>query len=559
MSLPTTPYASDGGSGDLFSSALHHMHQADTLAGWKLPARFALTPDTNGHKFIVPELVNAVGTATNNKRFFYFEGLYNEIPCTRGRRGGGSEKLYPRPYVSTLPQRGVADANSHENYFEGLYNEFLARGGDEVEVLKSFIRALTFRRCRSVELLTPILTKIFRNPLLDAEDWEDLASIVADMNSATLLRQFVEASQMGTRQHRPCFYSHLMRFSAEQMSTPCFTLVMGIVDAINATGATWTESTMYHMLGAFCRIKDNMPYETILHIVREWRDARLHEDTDSINNDRAATKSPTTASIVVKGEHVADCPFPTSIMSRILSLCERALGADVPTAKAIMDLMGNRATWDRCISIVEASYEYAPPPEDENWTFYLVDPLSIDVKQLGEPQPSCYYIIPFSTLRAMCERAELHQETHSLYTSKLLPIRNLFREFPTHIVVTPPEVELALRAGYAELHVPASTAFANICPRCINSMAPVHSYLYGSDIAYSVHNCGLPSCIPANLSGVAQLIHLAKCAMVRIQPGRCIMVLSSNAQVIKELTPLTHRFSSTWFGICDRIIEIRTV
>jgi hypothetical protein len=511
MSQPTTPYA-DGGS-DLFTSALHAMHQADALAAWTLPARFAITPDTNGH--IVPDLVNAVGTATNNRRFFYFEGLYNE---------------------------------------------FLARGGDEVDVLKSFIRALTFRRCRSVELLTSILNKIFRNPLLDLEDWEDLAGIVSDMNSEALVNEFIERSRMATRQHRPCYYSHLMRFAAEQLEAPCFGLVMAVVDAINATGATWTEATMYHLLGAFCRIKDNMPYETILHLVAAWRDARLREDEERpthSSDTRESSKSP--VSINVKGEHVSDSPFPTSMMSRVLSLCERALGADVGHAKAIMDLMGNRESWDRCISVVEASYEYAPPPEDENWTFYLVDPLSIDVTLLGEPQPACYYIIPFSTLRAMCERAELHQETHTLYTSKLLPIRKLFREFPTRIVVTPAEIELALRAGYAEVHVPASTAFANICPRCINPMAPAHSYLYGSDIAYSVHNCGLPSCIPANLSGVAQLIHLAKCAMVRVQPHRCIVVLSSNAQVIKELTPLTHRFSSSWFGICDHVVVVRTV
>ncbi|CUG92545.1 Hypothetical protein, putative, partial [Bodo saltans] len=108
MSLSSTPFLNNGA--DLFSS-IHQ--QADVLAEWTLPARFALAPDTNGH--IVPELVNALGVATCNRRFFYFEGLYNE---------------------------------------------FVARGSDEIDVLKSFIRALTFRRCRSVELLSPILGKI---------------------------------------------------------------------------------------------------------------------------------------------------------------------------------------------------------------------------------------------------------------------------------------------------------------------------------------------------------------------------------------------------------------
>jgi hypothetical protein len=515
MSLPTTPYSLEGTTSrkTSFAAAVHALCQGEALAHWAPPAPFVVTPKCLDD-MIVPEVVIGVGTVNNNRRFFYFESLYDE---------------------------------------------FLARGGDEVDVLKSFIKALAFRRCRSVELtsLTSILNKIFRNPLLDLEDWEDLAGIVSDMNSEALVNEFIERSRMATRQHRPCYYSHLMRFAAEQLEAPCFGLVMAVVDAINATGATWTEATMYHLLGAFCRIKDNMPYETILHLVAAWRDARLREDEERpthSNDTRESSKSP--VSINVKGEHVSDSPFPTSMMSRVLSLCERALGADVGHAKAIMDLMGNRESWDRCISVVGASYEFERPPLHEPWAFYLIDPLTIDVKLLGEPLPSSHYVFMFSALRALCEKAQLHGEAHYMHSAKLQPIRDLFRTFPTRIVVLPPEIELALRVGGIDEceAVPTPAYFSHICPRCVMSTVPAHSYCVGVDVHQQAHDCGLPHVLPSN-GGVSLLAYFVKCSMnLHCQPGRSLMVVTTNTQVIKELMPLTLRFSSSWFSICDQIV-----
>ncbi|CUG86035.1 GPI-anchored surface protein, putative [Bodo saltans] len=513
MTFPTSPFVSEGAV-EQFHVIVQSLHQSDTLANWAPPIAFSVTPSCSRAGDIVPELVVAVGTATNNKRFFYFESLYDE---------------------------------------------FIVRGGEDVAVLKCFIKALTFRRCRSMELLASVLSKIFRNPLLDAEDWEDLASIVADLNSKSIALELMERSKMGTRKQRPCFYSHLMRFAAEQLSIPCFKLVMSIVDAINATGATWTEATMYHLLGAFCRIKNNMPYETILHIVTEWRDARLREDAERqptpSSSSRRASKSPTT-SAAVKGEHVPDSPFPTSILSRLLSLCERALGADVVHAKAIMDLLGNRQSWDRCISVVEASYEFERPPLHEPWSFYLIDPLTIDVKLLGEPRPSSHYVFMFSALRALCERAQMHGEGHYIHSAKLQPIRTLFRTYPTRIVVLPPEIELALRVGGIDECEPSPTPsyFSHICPRCVSSTVPAHSYCVGMEVHNQVHDCGLPSVLPSN-GGVSLLTYFVKCSMnLHCQPGRSLLVVTTNNQVIKELMPLTLRFSSSWFSICDQIV-----
>ncbi|CUG86034.1 Hypothetical protein, putative [Bodo saltans] len=525
MSLPTTPYSVEGTTSEnAFSMAFHALRQGEELAYWTPPALFVVTPKCLDD-MIVPEVVIGIGTVNNNRRFFYFESLYDE---------------------------------------------FLARGGDDVNVLKSFIKALAFRRCRSVELtsLTSIFNKLFRHPQLDLEDWEDIASIVSDMNSKPLVDELVIHSKMATRQHRPCFYSHLMRFAAEQLETPCFSLALSIVDAINATGATWTEATMYHLLGAFCRIKDNMPYATILHIVTEWRDARLREDSGhsvpSVNGGVAVQQSINRdacfqQSIDVPRERAADSPFPTSIMSRILSLTERALGSDVAYAQAIMAVLGDRAAWDRCIQLVEASYEFEPPPTDAPFTFYLIDLLSVDVPALGKPQHGSCYTITFSSLRAMCERSELHQDTHSLFTSKLIPVRKLFRQFPKNIVVVPPEIEIALRIGSTEAvdDVPTSPApFSHICPRCVMTTVPPHSCCAGEQLN-AVHDCGLPSVLPSN-GGAAQLSYFAKCGMsIHCQIGRSLMVVTSNAAVIQDLRPLSQRFASSWFSICDQAVVRR--
>ncbi|CUG86037.1 Hypothetical protein, putative [Bodo saltans] len=460
------------------------------LSCWTPPAHFVLTPTTNGE--IVPEVVIGIGTITNNHRFFYFEWLYNE---------------------------------------------FLARGGDDCNVLKYFIKALAFRRCRSVQLssLTSIFNKLFRHPLLDLEDWEDIASIVSDMNSKALVDELIIHSKMATRQHRPCFYSHLMRFATEQMSAPCFTLVMSIVNAINTTGATWTEATMYHLLGAFCRIKDHMPYATILHLVTAWRDARLREDDADISAS----------------------PFSVTLMSRILSLTERALGPDLPLAVKIMDLMGSRGEWNQCISIVEASYEYIPPPPNEPWWFYVIDAVSVDVQKLATepPSPFCIYVVPFSTLRAICESAAFHPDTHNVFTTKLYPLRELFQRFPTQIVVGPPEIELAMRVGGFDKHelIPDAVA-GHICPRCVLSSAP--RTVFGaafSVVGVETHECGLPSVLPAD-NGASQIVHFARCGMgLHSQIGRTLRVVTTNKFIVSELTPLTLRFASSWFDICDRI------
>lgn len=498
MSHPSTPYAAGSGNGqqDLFESAILSLHQTEALASWSPPAPFSVTPDTNGH--IVPELVVAVGTATNNRRFFYFESLYDE---------------------------------------------FLARGGDEVDVLKSFIKALTFRRTKGADLLASVLKKIFQSALLDAEDWEDLAGIVSDLGSKPLVEELMRHAKIRSVQHRPCFYSHIMRFAAEQLASPDFDLIMTIVDAMGAVRAAWTESSMYHLLGGFCRLKDSMPYETLLHIVRAWCVARTQEDADAMDGVHEAHRG---------GEEGS--PFPTSVMSRIVSLCERALGQDAVHAKALLELLGTRESWGRCIEAVQAPLEFEKPPPSEDCVFYLIDPLSIDVTLLGEPQPRCYYMFLFSTLRALCERATLHQETHNIYTSKIHPIRKLFRAYPCRVAVVPVEIELAIRTGTMESShgtepcSPSPSTHANICPKCLASTTATPPGDAGAP-----HECSAPGVLASN-GGIAQLIYFAKCAMaLHCQVGRSLMVVTTNPTVMKELCPLTQRFSSSWFGICDHV------
>jgi hypothetical protein len=459
----------------------------DAFSDWTPPAPFQIVPNTDGT--ISAELVHAVGTVTNTQRF---------------------------------------------QYAERLYDEFCIRGVEDGSVLTSFIKALSFRRCRSVATLVPLLTKIFQNPLVSAEDWEDLASIVCDLGSKSLVNQLTTHSMMATRQHRPCYYSHLMRFAAEQLEAPCFGLVMAVVDAINATGATWTEATMYHLLGAFCRIKDNMPYETILHLVAAWRDARLREDSG--------------------------CVFPTLIMSRVLSLCERALGPDIVTARAIMDVMGNREEWNRCIAIFGTLHDYVPPPAGVKRTVFLIDPSTIDVSTLGDlPDADCYYAMSFSSLRVVCERAELLPDSHRLITSILTPIRHFFCRFTTHAVVTPPDVELAFRVGgFDELTKNVRCHFDHMCPKCVCLKVPLSSvYGKGFSIVKNVaaHECGLPSVLPSSNASVFSYL-VKSGSTLHSELVKSVKVLTSNKAIINELQPLTDKYAPSWFKVCRTVDDL---
>ncbi|CUG92544.1 Hypothetical protein, putative [Bodo saltans] len=335
---------------------------------------------------------------------------------------------------------------------------------------------------------------------------------------------------MATRQHRPCFYSHLMRFAAEQLEAPCLSLAMVVVDAMNATGATWTEATMYHLLGVFCRIKDHMPYATILHLVTEWRDARLREDGSST--------------------------FPTLIMSRVLSLTERALGAaDVATARAIMDVMGGRNDWHRCIEMLGAFYDYVPPPPGDRRDCYAIDPTTIDVSTLSkiESLESKLYSITFSNLRSLCERAEFLSESHRIFTSILLPIRIFLQECNEKTVVVPADIELSFRVGAVDEKAQVQHNFDHICYKCVALKHKLN--LYGHRFTReksAAHDCGLPNVLPACSPHI--FAHVVKCGlMLYPESMRQIKILTTNKTIINELVPITQQFSSSWFEVCAQI------
>lgn len=450
-----------------FSTAVEHLHQSSTLENWTPVAKYAPTPPSIAYTTLMPEMVIAVGSATNNRRFFYFEGLYDE---------------------------------------------FIVRETDDPAVLKAFIQALTFRRCKAVELLQSIIGKILKNSLLDAEDFEDLASLIADLGNRVLLDAIMQRTK-GQRQ-RAGFYCHLLRCATEQINPPDIRTAIHVVQEMTNVEASWTDATMYYLIGGFAKTK-RISFDAIFRAVQTYQSSVLHRE--EATDDATLTSTHQRRS------------FETSTIHQILGACERATGDDVDKALKVLGLIPTDDQW-KCISLVTTHRDFKKPT-DEDCVYFVVDPLSIDLQALLDyaVPPKTYYLFLFSAIRGLCEKAQIYPESHPIFTSKISLLKTLFEAHPSQFIVVPPEIELHIRGS----SFGCSPGSADTTP----PLAPA----------------GPAGSLPSN-GGVAQIIAFALNAITRgCQVGRSLRVLSSNPVVIRELTPLTTKYPASWFCICDKV------
>lgn len=452
MSHPTSPFSAPVTSN--FGAAMDLLHQASELEDWHPPAPFAQPPvsDFVNSALIEKEFVIAVGSATCNSRF---------------------------------------------HFFESLYEDYLARGVDEPQVRKAFIRALSFRRCKAVELLQTLIRRILINRNLDEEDFEMLASLISDLGSRELLNMILRRTK-GSLQ-KPSFYSHLICCATEKLDPCDIRLATEIADEMGDAGVEWTNATLFHMINGFAKMP-RVPYDAIDGLVQLF--------LDSGHN------------------------LETSVIGSIIGACERANHVDdLRKAIAIVNKVPLELQ-NKCIEVV-GSCDFQRPSGD-NCIYYLVDPLSVDVTTLspsgGDASTGSFFVFPFSVMRSLCEKSSLHPESHVIFTTKILPLRDLFLRFPRQFVVVPPSCELQLRLDALEMDLLAGTSNAQ------------------SDADANLS-------LPVN-GGISQIISFAKAATtVCCCVGKNMRVLSSNAALVKELTPLTSKYPSSWFGICEKFTQ----
>lgn len=430
---------------------------------------------------LTAEVVIAIGTVTNNKRFFYFEGLYRE---------------------------------------------FVARDGDDRTVVKAFIQALSFRRCKSIELLRSLLTQLLRSPLLDDEDLEDLMNIAADLGDRQLV---VEVLSRGAGSlQRAGFYCHAMRAVTQRLHPPDLRLAMQLVDEIGNVGALWVETTLAYFISGCARTLRRVPYDAIFRVLEIY----LEHQRQQRSLERMMDDDPSSGyTELLEG----------GTINQIVAACERALDDDVPRAKRLLDLIPEADRWSAVKLVVPSFREFMKPELSQRCVFICVDPLSIDLVKLEdfaltlEGSPSqCYFFILYSHVRVLCEQAALVPDDHVVMTTKVLPLRRLVDRHPKIVNIVPPHIQLHMRD--------VGITFDNSCNFTRSD---------GTGLTHEGEEQlgGVPA-LPCD-GGVAAFVTHMLWVQRRFPPeeNRATPVLTANPRIIAGLQPLLATLPKWWFSL----------